>query len=237
MTEPSGPPRRFYDAVRIEAGRDYRLLLDGRPVRTPAGAVLTVPTEALARLLAAEWEAQGEHILMATMPAVRLAFTALDRVSQTREAVCKEVAHYAGSDVLCYFADQPKALEERQLQAWGPVLEWARDKLELHLERTTGVAHRPQPAETLLRAARLAGELDDYALAGLAHATALFGSATLAFALQRDQLDGEAAFELSRLDEAFQAERWGVDPEAAARTEALRAEARMLESWFRGLGA
>jgi chaperone required for assembly of F1-ATPase len=237
MTEPSEPPRRFYSAVRIEAGHDYRLLLDGRPVRTPAGAVLTVPTEALARMLAAEWEAQGRDIVMASMPAVRLAFTALDRVSQTREAVCTEVARYASSDLLCYFADQPKALEERQLAAWGPVLDWARDSLQLHLARTAGVAHRTQPAESLLRVARLAGELDDYALAGLIHATALFGSAVLAFALQRDQFSGLEAFELSRLEEAFQIERWGADEEAEARTEALRAEARMLEAWFRGLGA
>jgi chaperone required for assembly of F1-ATPase len=237
MTGPSEPPRRFYKTVRIDGGQDHGVQLDGRGARTPAGLALRVPTPALARLLAQEWEDQGEHILIASMPAVRLAFTAIDRVASAREEVCTEVARYAGADLLCYFADQPKALEERQARAWSPLLDWARDDLELHLIRTIGIVHRTQPAETLLRAARLAGALDDFALAGLAHATALFGSAVLAFAVQRDKLSGEEAFELSRLDEAFQIERWGADEEASVRTEAGRMEARMLEAWFRALDA
>jgi chaperone required for assembly of F1-ATPase len=244
MSEKTGaaqPPRRFYKAVgtgasKTGAAKDgFGVLLDGRAVRTPAGLALTAPTEALARMLADEWDAQGEHIVMASMPAVRLAFTALDRVAGAREAVCAEAARYAGSDMLCYFADGPTALVERQLQAWGSVLDWAEQALGLTLIRTVGVAPVEQPAASLLRAARLAEQLDDFALAGLVHGAALFGSAVLAFALQRGQLSGEAAFELSRLDEAFQAEFWGVDDEAARRTEAMRAEAAMLEAWFGAL--
>ncbi|HUO21557.1 MAG TPA: ATP12 family protein [Caulobacteraceae bacterium] len=236
MSEPVEAPRRFYQAVRIEAGHGYAILLDGRRARTPGGEPLNVPTEALAKMLAAEWEAQGEHIRMATMPATRLAFTAIDRVGKTREAVCAEVARYAGSDLLCYFADQPQALVLRQEEAWGPLLEWAAGTLGLRLARTVGVTPAQQPAETLLRVARLAGELDDFGLAGLAHATALLGSAVLALALHHRRVDGEAAFALSHLDEAFQNERWGVDEEAAARAAALKAETLMLDAWFRALG-
>ena len=230
-------PKRFYKAAHVQAvAGGFAVVLDGRGVRTPAGAALVAPTEAMAKLLAAEWDAQGEYVAMATMPAVRLAFTALDRVAEAREAVAAEVARYAGADLLCYFADGPEALVERQLHHWGPVLEWAESELQLHLIRTVGISPQEQPAASLLRAARLADHLDDFALAGLAHAAALYGSALLAFALQRGELGGETAFELSRLDEAFQAERWGVDEEAARRTEAMRAEAVMLGAWFEALG-
>jgi chaperone required for assembly of F1-ATPase len=237
MTAPTEPPRRFYKAVSIQAGQaGHAILLDGRRARTPAGAHLSVPTEALAQMLAAEWDAQDAYIRLSDMPATRLAFTAIDRVGEAREAVCAEVARYLGSDLLCYFADYPRALAERQHQAWGPVLDWASDALGLHLARTAGIVQVQQPAQSLLRAARLAEALDDFALAGLAHATALLGSSVLAFALHHRRVDGQAAFALSQLDEAFQAEQWGVDEEAAARAAALEAETRMLDAWFRALG-
>ncbi|MNI93338.1 hypothetical protein D3C73_1512720 [compost metagenome] len=57
----------------------------------------------------------------------------------------------------------------------------------------------------------------------------------LGLAVQRGALSGEAALDLSRLDEAFTEERWGVDEEAAARTAAHRAEAALLQRWFEAL--
>ncbi len=236
MENSAAPPRRFYKTVRVEAGEGgFGIRLDERGVRTPARSLLALPTQALARLLAAEWEAQGERIAMASMPATRLAFTAADRVRAARTEVCAEIARYAGSDVLCYFAEAPRRLEERQIQAWGPLLEWADEALGVHLVRTVGIAHVTQPRETLERVAALAGELDDFTLAGLAHATALFGSAVLALALQRDKLGGPLALDLSRLDEIYQAEVWGADAEAALRVESMTAEALMLDAWFGAL--
>ena len=116
------------------------------------------------------------------------------------------------------------------------MLDWAARELGLEFVRATGISHRAQPAATLERVAELAGREGDFALAGLAHATALFGSAILAFALRRGELDGDAAHDLARLDEAFQQERWGIDEEAAERTANMLAEARMLDAWFRALG-
>jgi chaperone required for assembly of F1-ATPase len=234
--QPMERPRRFYrtaEAGAVESG--FGVLLDGRPVRTPAGARLVLPCEALAELLAMEWAAQGEDIVIAGMHATRLAFTAADAAPDAREAIAEGVASYAGSDLLCYFADSPKALLERQLAHWGPVLEWAERELDLHFNRAVGIIHQPQPAATVDRVRVLALELDDFALTGLAHAAGLLSSTVLALALERGELTGEAAFELSRLDESFQEERWGVDEDAAARTASLRAEAVTLERWFRAL--
>ncbi len=230
-------PRRFYaKASSGPVGAGHGVMLDGRPVRTPAGARLELPTAALAALLAAEWQAQGERIAMADMPATRLAFTTVDAVSVARDALAAEVGRWAGADALCYFADGPASLVERELLLWGPMLDWAGETLGLELVRVTGLVHQPQPPVTLQRATALALELDDYALAGLAMAAGLFGSAVLALALQRGRLGGEAALDLSRLDEAFQEEQWGVDAEAALRTARMRSEAVMLERWFQAMG-
>jgi chaperone required for assembly of F1-ATPase len=236
--DPLKRPRRFYKAAAVapaEAG--YAVLLDGRAVKTPAGGRLVAPTQALGQLLADEWTAQGELIDLQSMPATRLAFTALDRVALARAEVAAEIARYAGSDVLCYFAEHPEALVERQIHAWGPVLDWAAEALDVQLVRVVGIVHQDQPAASLLRIAILAEQLDDFGLAGVAHATGLFGSALLAFAVERDKLSGETAFDLSHLDAAFQAEFWGEDSEAVERVAAMRAEALMLERWFRALAA
>lgn len=233
LAPPTEPPRRFYKAVTTSQVADgVGIFLDGKPVRTPVGKALTAPNPALADMLAREWDAQATHIEMARMPATRLAFTTIDYMSGARDAVAAEIGRYAGADAVCYFADGPEILIERQTRRWGPVIDWAEGALGVKFVRVTGIRHEEQPAATLLRLARLAEAEGDFVLAGLAHATALFGSAILAFALQRGELDGEAALDLSRLDEVFQQERWGVDEEAAERAANMQAEAVMLERWF-----
>ena len=233
---PAERPRRFYTAVAaapLESG--FGVTLDARALRTPAGVRLMLPRLALAELVAAEWSAQEGVIDYGLMPATRLAFTAADRLGEARAATAAEIARQAGADLLCYFAEAPAELTRRHEQRWGPMLDWASRDLDLQFERALGILHRPQPQASLDRVQVLALALDDFALAGLALAAGLFGSAILALALQRGVLNGEAAFALSRLDEAFQEEQWGVDAEASDRTARLRDEAVMLDRWFRAL--
>lgn len=228
--------RRFYKTVQAEpVDGGFAVLLDGRRAKTPGGAPLVLPTEAAAELVAAEWAAQDPWIDFGEMPASRHAFTAIDRVGAARTETAGELGRFAGSDLLCYFAEEPKALLERQQQGWGPVLDWAEDELDLVFVRASGIVYQIQPSETLHRAEGLALDLDDFGLAGLAWGAALFGSAVLALALQKGRLSGEEAFELSRLDEAFQQEQWGVDEEAAERSARMRSEALVLERWFAAL--
>ncbi|MFC3076876.1 ATP12 family chaperone protein [Phenylobacterium terrae] len=234
--EPADKPRRFYKAVSVEPSPDgFEVRLDARTVRTPKGAKLALPTRALADQVAEEWAAQGETIEVATMHVMRLANTALEAIPAARSETAEQVAQYAGSDLLCYFAEGPGALVERQAAGWGPILDWAEAELGLRFVRVSGIIHQDQPQATLETVKALALSLDDFRLAGLAFGSALFGSTLLAIAVLKGRLSGEAAFDLSRVDEAFQEEKWGIDAEAAERTERLRAEAAMLERWFRAL--
>ena len=230
--------KRFWKVVDVAFGDDgWSITLDGRTPRTPAHAKLTLPTEAAARLVAEEWAAQGEFIEPGTMPATRLASTAIDRVSQTREPVADEIAAYAGSDALCYLAEHPTPLVTRQAQQWAPWRDWAATELGVALHPAEGIVHRAQDPAAIARVRDLALSLDDFALTGLATAVPLLGSAILGLALQRGILSGEAAFDLSRLEEAFQEEQWGIDADNADRTALRRAEAVLLERWFKALEA
>jgi chaperone required for assembly of F1-ATPase len=236
--ESLNPPRRFYSVASVTPVEEgFALQLDGRPARTPGGRPFLAPTAALAELIAAEWNAQGERIVLASMPATRLAHTAIDGVPETKSAIAASVAGFAGADLICYLADSPASLVARQMAAWSPLLDWARQDLGLRFEQTAGVVHRDQPAAALEAVQALAAGLDDFRLAGLALAAQLFGSAILALALARGRLGGAEAFSASQIDEAFQAEQWGEDAEASVRTRALADEAVMLEAWFAALNS
>lgn len=231
--------RRFYKAADVAPadGGGFAVRLDARQPRSPHGEPLVLPTKALAELVAAEWNAQGENILPETMRATRLAWgaLALGGDEQVRGGAVARVAGFAETDLLCYFAEGPPSLVERQERRWGAVIDWAELALGAAFHRAQGIVHQPQPPATIARVEELAAVESDFALAGLAAAAALFSSAILAFALRRGELTADAAFELSRLDETFQEERWGVDAEAAARAEAMAKEAMMLGSWFAAL--
>ena len=157
-------PRRFYgQAVAGRTDEGWAVLLDGRTVRTPTGARLILPTEALAGLARRGMGRAGrEHRAVASMAMTRLAFTAADQVAQRRAETAAEVGRYAGADLLCYFADGPGGLVERQARCWGPVLDWARDDLDLVFNRASGIIHTEQPPETIAKVNRLqALALDD----------------------------------------------------------------------------
>lgn len=236
--EPAEKPRKFYKTVTVVAvDGGWQVQLDTRNLRTPKAALMVLPTRAVADLVAAEWDAQTAVIEMATMHATRLANTAIETIGGSRDGVADQIADYAGTDLVCYFADAPEALVARQEAAWAPMLARAEAEEGLRFERCVGIIHRPQPSETLTKVRELALSLDDFTLAGLAFGVPLFGSAVLAIGVLRGWIDGEAAYDLSRVDEAFQEAQWGVDEEAAERTARLRVEAAVLDRWFRALKA
>lgn len=226
-------PKRFYKvAAAAPADGGFAVQLDGRTPRSPAKRPLIAPTPRLAEMIASEWEAQVEYIDNSLMPATRLAFTAIDRIAETRAEVAREVTAYAASDHLCYRAQHPAPLVERQAHEWGAILDWARAEHGLTFTPVSGIIHQPQPPATLAAVEALALTLDDFVLAGVAFAAGLFGSTVLALAVRAGRLTGRRALDLSRLEEIYQAEQWGQDDEATARAEALAVEAEMIDRWF-----
>ncbi|MFI4975441.1 MAG: ATP12 family chaperone protein [Caulobacterales bacterium] len=230
--------KRFYKTATVarEEGGGFSVRLDGRIPRSPGGKPLVLPTARLAELCTQEWAAQGDAIDAASMPATRMAFTVIDGAAEARAGLADQVARFAETDLLLYFAETPSALVERQERRWGPVIEWAEAQFDVRFMRAQGIRHVVQPPQTLERIRAAAAAEGDYALTGLAFGAALLGSALLVLALRRGELSAMAAFDLSRLDETFQQEQWGVDAEAEASAERLAQDVVMLERWFQALG-
>ncbi len=237
--------KRFYDTVEVgTAESGFTVLLDGRPVHTPAKAVLVLPTEALAAGLAEEWASQGDTVVPAGMHLTQLAATAIDRLSALRDTVVATIAAYAETDLLCHRAAHPVALTERQQAVWQPLLDWAAMAFDAPLRATVGVIPASQSPAALAALRRVVAAQDDWRLTALHNLTVLMGSVVLGLAVIRGRIEAEAAFEASQIDEAFQNERWGEDAEAAVRHNAIRREvvatgrfARLLEVRPAGTGA
>jgi chaperone required for assembly of F1-ATPase len=215
--------KRFYkEADAIDTGDGFTVQLDGKPLQTPGKRALHVPNRALADAVAAEWRGQGVTVSPLTLPLTRLVSTAIDRVPPRRDAVIAEIAKYAATDLLCYRAEDPPELAERQRQIWQPLLDWAAARHDAALTVTHGITPVLQPPAALAAIERAVAAYDALRLVALHLATTSCDSVVIGLALLAERLTPDEAFAATQLDESYQIERWGEDAEQTQRRAALK---------------
>lgn len=217
--------KRFYKEVAVgPVDGGFAVLLDGRIVKTPGRNTLVLPTENLAAAIAAEWRGQGEEVIATSMPLLRLANSVIDGVTAKRDEVVDAVMRFADNDLLCYRAHQPPDLVARQSAGWDPWLDWARRRHGANMSPAAGLNHVDQTPDALAALRQAVDELDPFALGALHVIASITGSLVLALAVADNAANGAQVFALSRIDETYQAEKWGEDAEAAKRATALAHE-------------
>lgn len=215
--------KRFWTSVSIaETDAGWGLRLDERALKTPAKDDLILPTQAMAELIRAEWDAVDALIDPEAMPFTRLANAAADRMGNMQADVVKMLAGYAETDLLCYRAAHPAELTARQAAAWDAPLAWIKEAHNIALVTTSGVIPIPQPQDSLTAAHNWFARLDPFQLMALHDIVSLSGSAVLGIAVSEKHLPKETAWDLSRIDETWQIELWGEDEDASADTEIKR---------------
>ncbi len=226
--------KRFWTEAKAEQGPDgWEVRLDGRPVKTPAKALLVVPSKALAEAIAAEWDALEEAIDPGAMPLTRSANAAIDKVATQFDEVAALIAAYGETDLVCYRAEGPELLCAQQADAWDELLDWARDELEAPLETCVGVVPRPQPERSVARLRDEVVSLDPFALTALHDLVAMSGSLLIGLAALRGRLPEEDLWTRSRVDETFQESQWGADEEASVTASYKRGEFLHAARFFR----
>ena len=210
--------KRFWkDATVAQTERGWRVLLDGRAVKTQAGSVQLVPSEPLATAMAAEWAAQGETVDPDSLPLRDLADYAIEVIAPDRPAAIAHLLRYAETDTLCYRAGPDEPLYPKQISVWEPLLTAAEARWDIHFERVSGVIHRPHSPATMARLERVLASHDDCTLAALTTLSALAASLVIALAALEPGTDAAQLWNAAKLEEDWQAELWGTDPEAAER--------------------
>ena len=226
--------KRFWKNASVQKeDQGYSISLDGRPVRTPAKNPLIVPTREIANPIAAEWNAQTDVINPLTMPWTRTSNSAIEKVGTQHNEVAQMLADYGDADLLCYRADGPQTLINRQATEWDPMLRWAAIELNANLQPRTGVIHAGQDPDCLKRLSSMVADLSDFQLAAFHDLTAISGSLILAFATTHAFASDEEIWRISRVDEDYQIEEWGEDEEAMALTEEKRTAFFHAAAYFR----
>ncbi len=224
---------RFYKQASYASRENgFAILLDDKPVKTPAHHPLNVPTAPLAEDISREWNAQGEKIVPETMLLTKFANTAIDAVSEKMDEVRAGIVSYATTDLLFYRAETQAELNERQQRAYAPILAWLKQSHGLEFAVTNGVMPVAQPEQSLAALADLIETYTAFELAGLSSITTLTGSACLGLAVIENYLSAEAAWDAAHIDEDYQIEQWGSDDDAIARRSGrwkeMEAAARLL---------
>jgi chaperone required for assembly of F1-ATPase len=220
---------RFYTAASVgETADGFAVLLDGRPVRTPARRSLAAPNRPLAEALAAEWDAQQDKVDPAAMPLTRLANSIVDGVHPAPGPVAVEIEQYLRGDLLFYRAAEPAGLVESQRWHWDPVLEWARESFGARFVLAEGIVPVTQ-AETAIAAVAVAipvgaDMVQAWRLGALSVVTTLTGSALLALALAAGRLSADEAWAAGHVDEDWNMNFWGRDELALQRRGSRFAE-------------
>ena len=229
--------KRFYKEASAGASPDpdrpgFAVLLDGRPIKTPCKTTVVVESAGLAEAIAGEWAAQAEEIVPQSMPLTAMACTALDIVAPRRQESVDEVAEFGEYDLICYRAEQPPELVDRQRDVWQPLVTWAAQCFDAPLVVTQGIQPVTQPAETLAALTRAVAAHEDLRLAALGLAVKASGSLVIGLALSHGRLGAETAFRAAELDASYQIELWGEDPEDQRRRAGILAELLAAEKLF-----
>ena len=221
----ASPARRFYKKVAVTGtAAPFSVTLDERSLRTPLKRALDLPTKRLAEAVASEWAAQAEKIDPHSMPYTKLANTAVDRVTSDHERIMSEIVDFAGSDLVCYRAEKPRDLIERQSRAWQPVLDWARATFAAEFLVTEGIVHIEQPSRSLGAMRDYLGGKSSWALTALHNMTTLTGSALIAAMACDGAILPAEAWLAAHVDEDWQIEQWGSDEEARHRRDYRKRE-------------
>ena len=223
--------KRMYQQVQV-AQREGKwfVLLDDAPVLTPAKNPMRIVSEALAIAVAREWETETIH--PDTMPLTRLHAIALDVVPAQREVLLADMVRYGETDLLCYRSPEID-LAMLQLKHFEPVLGWVFDAHGMVFEITDTAQPIAQPEKSLAILRSQMEKANDFELAALAMATPILGSALLTLAIWRGALDSEAAIAAARIDETYQAMRYGEDPETEAHWHAKARDIAACEKMLR----
>lgn len=228
--------RRFWTAAAIAPHQDgWAVTLDGKVARTPAKGALATRHKRLAEAVALEWAGAGEAIDPRAMPLTGFLNAVIDRVRPNQTALAADVAKFGGAELLCYRAERPPELAARQAAGWDPVLDWVVKRFDARLICGVGVTPIPQSSETLKQLAKAVHGLDAYRFTAALKLSGIYKSLALTLAVVEAERDALAAHDLSRIDERFQAERWGEDAEAARRVAHEREELVSVASFLAAL--
>ncbi|XP_041009568.1 uncharacterized protein LOC121253643 [Juglans microcarpa x Juglans regia] len=210
--------RKFYNDVKIREADDgigWTVMLDYRTLKAPSKRPLKLPTLPLAKAIAAEWQyQQTDGIRPFTMPLMKLACTALDRVPLTRAKIIENLMKKFNQDLVFCRApednDLTRGVYECQVQKIDPLLDWVESEFGFKPVVYSSFFGGKQEDGLIKAIDNLLKKTDDCELAAIDAIASAAHSLIIAVGISNGKLQIEEAIELIRLEEDLQVDRWGL---------------------------
>ena len=219
--------KKFYkEASAVKKDEGYCITLDGKTIKTPAGNLLAMPSETLANKIVAEWDCvkEGEEIIPESMGYMKMASTAIDKVIPHTAEVCRNLMPFAMNDLLCYRSGDNLDLRTMQDGAWDKWVAWAKKFADIDLIIGEGIIPIDQSPSVKVSAMLKLQNYDGFKLTVMADLTSIYGSFVLALSAVEGKISMQDAYDISRVDELYQIQKWGVDDEAQKSTQIIKDE-------------
>jgi ATP synthase mitochondrial F1 complex assembly factor 2 len=208
--------KRFYDIVSVDALGDsqFRLLLDGRQVRTPLMKPLILPNEGVASAIASEWELQSEFVVPNTMPMNTMFMTWIDVDSPiTHRDKWNQITKYFRTDTLRFAEpDVQSALSKAQNRTWEPIESFIESKIGSRISKSSNGFIVPDFADSEIQSVydNIVRKYPPVKLTILETAAKFTKSGTVGLALVENVISTDQAYNAAFVEETYQRENWGV---------------------------
>ena len=153
-------------------------------------------------------------------------------IKQHRVEIIDRLVNFALNDVLLFWSTDKEVKKEQQ-EKWLPILTWVDDTLNTRFKQTTSLETDTSGKTAATELKKYLDNLSDKELTSFYVAALNMRSVLLAVAMIKGRINATEAFELSELEELYQARKWGSEPVAEARRNSIKDSLISAEKYLR----
>ena len=225
--------KKFWKIVQVKkkTKNSFEILLDKRILKTPMQKDLIFSNYKIAKETALEWDIDEKEINTENMVFYGLISTAIDKISNDKVSYIENVLGFINTDLICYRADGPNELVDLQNSSWNPIISFIKKYIDVELKFFIGVMPSKQSIEIFNRLKTLINSFSDIEISALHRMTNLTGSIFISICILKGDVLKNEAFELSFLDELYQAKNWGIEQESLDKRDKIAKELNRIISF------
>lgn len=153
-------------------------------------------------------------------------------IKQHRAEIIDRLVNFALNDVLLFWSSDKEVKKEQQ-EKWLPILRWVDETLNARFKQTTSLETEKTDKKATHELKKYLDSLSDKELTSFYIAALNMRSVLLAVAMIKGRINAAEAFELSELEELYQARKWGSEPVAEARRNSIKDSLISAEKYLR----
>ena len=218
--------RKFWETVELKKTdiSSYDIFLDDKILKTPLKKKLTIPNSKIAEEIYKEWNQDTNIIDTDALIFYGILSTYIDKISGNRKLYIDDILDFIDTDLTCYRAEKPNDLVQWQSKNWDPILLKVEKYINNKINVFKGIMPLKQDKEIHIKITKFLTKFTDLEIVVLHRITNITGSIFLSLCILSNDKIKEKAFELSHLDELWQAENWGYEEEASKNRNKINLE-------------